>query len=129
MEIRTDARQVIGLAASFGGMGRALPQEVRDSVKKAGQNVKNDTQKATSNHPRWKHLAASVNYDLRGTGTSSSVTVGYDKRGQGNFGHLVEYGGDNFPPRPALLPAFESEAQRFPEFMASIAADVARRAL
>lgn len=129
MTSTSDFSQVHRLAASFSDMGKRLPREVRDSVKKAGQNVKNDAQKATSNHVRWKHIAGSINYDLLGSATASSVVIGYDKGGQGNFGRMVEYGSSNNAPHPALIPAFESEAQRFPEFMASIAADVARRAL
>ena len=129
MTSTSDFSQVVTLASAFTEMGRRLPREVRDSVKKAGQNVKNDTQRAVSNHIRWKHVASSVNYDFGGTGSSSFVEIGYDKRGQGNFGHILEYGSSKKAPHPALIPAFESEAQRFPEFMAQIAAEVSRKAL
>lgn len=126
-----DFTHVIKLAESFSEMGKDLPREVRDSVKKAGQNVKNDTQKAVSTHPRWRILAKSINYDFEGTRFASSVTVGYDKGTghQGNFGRMAEFGSSKNAPHPALIPAFESEAERFPEFMAAIAVDVARKAL
>lgn len=129
MGIQADAAQVHTLAASFGKMGKELPREVRDSVKRAGQNVKNDTVRAVSNHPRWRNVASSVNYDFEGNANSSSVEIGYDKRGQGNFGHFFEYGHARYAPSPALFPAFESEAARFPEFMAKIAAEVSKKAL
>lgn len=125
----TDVSQVISLAASFAEMGQALPREVRDSVKKAAQNVKDDARKGVSTHIRWKHLAGSINYDIEGGGSSSSAVIGYDKGGQGNFGHFAEYGTANYAPHPALFPAFESEAERFPEWMSKIAADVSKKAL
>lgn len=129
MEPRADFREVVTLAHDFGSLGGKLPQEIRQSVKRAGQNVKTDAQKRIGTPFRLRGVAPSINYEVHDTATSSSVVIGYDASGQGNMGHWFEYGTDKFAPRPALFPAFEAESQRFPEFMASIAEKVIREAL
>lgn len=111
-----DLTQMHDLAHDIGQIpGRVVPQ-VRAVVKRAAQNVKDDTRRSVSTHPSWKRLAGSVNYDMHGL----SAVIGYDKGGQGSLGHIAEFGTATKAPHPALMPAARKELPNFAREMGKI---------
>lgn len=112
--IEIDLSEVERLSARVTVAALALVPGVREVVKRGALNVKNDTRKAISTHPTWKSLAATVNYDLRGSNAVvASAVVGYDDEGQGELAGIAEFGSSRHAPHPALMPAAKAEAPRF----------------
>lgn len=105
----TDFSQVRLLAADIGKIPGRLFDETRAVVKKAGQNVKDDTRDRISDHPTWKRLGHAVTYDMHGL----AVEVGYEDRGQGELAGIAEFGSARKAPHPALIPAAAAEEPRF----------------
>lgn len=117
MTFFTDVSQVQAFAADLGRVeGRIVP-EVAKVVKRAGQNVKDETRARVSSHPSWKRLASSVNYDVSGL----EVEVGYDDRGQGELAGIYEFGSSRRAPHPTLIPVAQAEEERFVEALAKVA--------
>lgn len=117
MTFLTDVSQVQAFAADLGRVEGRLVPEVTKVVKKAGQNVKDDTRERVSSHPSWKRLAPTINYDMHGL----EVEVGYDDRGQGELAGIYEFGSSRRSPHPTLFPAAEAETPRFVEELARVA--------
>ena len=97
------------LSVSIGRASKALIEQERKVVAKAALNIKNQTRENISDHPTWKRLAHTVNYDLVGL----SAIVGYDDVGQGELAGIAEFGSVRHAPHPALLPAARDELPRF----------------
>ena len=103
---------VSGLTRLSGDLGRASAKTVtatRAVVAKGALNVKNDTRKNISQHPSWKRLASTVNYEVVGL----SAEVGYEDRGQGELAGIYEFGSSRRGPHPTLYPAADRETPRF----------------
>lgn len=116
-----DVSQVRDLAADLGKVpGRTVPL-AREVVKKALQNVKDETRASVSSHPSWKRIAHTVNYDTYGL----EGEVGYDDQGQGELAGIYEFGSSRRGAHPTLIPAAQSEADRF----ATALADAAMKAI
>ena len=112
----TDFSEVRTLASDIGKIPGRLVAETRAVVKKAGQNVKDDTRERISDHPTWKRLEDTVTYDMHGL----AVEVGYEDRGQGELAVIAEFGSDLKAPHPALIPATAAEEPRFLKELARV---------
>lgn len=97
------------LAADLGRIEHRLVPEVRGVVKRAAQNVKDNTRERISDHPTWRRLASTVTYDMHGL----AAEVGYEDRGQGELAGIAEFGSARKAPHPALIPASAAEEPRF----------------
>lgn len=114
----TDFSEVRALAADIGKIPGRLFSETRDAVKRAGQNIKDDTRSRLSSHPSWKRLGHTVSYDMYGL----AVEVGYEDRGQGELAGIAEFGSARKAPRPALIPASAAEEPRFMKALGDVKA-------
>ena len=97
------------LSASLGRASAAMVVAERAVVATALFNIKKDARSNISDHPTWKRLAYTINYDQAGL----TGVVGYDDRGQGELASIAEYGSARHAPHPALMPAARDEAPRF----------------
>lgn len=104
-----DFSEVETLASSLGRASAAAITAAHGVVAKGALNIKNDTRKNISDHPSWKRLASTVNYEQVGL----AATVGYDDRGQGELAGIYEFGSAHHQPHPTLIPAAKAEAPKF----------------
>ena len=125
MSATFDTSNVEKLSASLASASSRLPALARAVVTKGALNVKNEARDNVSDHPTWKRLAHTINYDLQGNAFYSQATVGYDDEGQGELAGIAEFGSARHAPHPALIPAFRNESPRFEKAMGDIAAKVA----
>lgn len=124
MSATFDASEVERLSASLTTSTNRLPKEVRASVFKGALNVKNATRDAVSDHPTWKRLAHTVNFDMEGNAFYAQATIGYDDEGQGELAGIAEFGSARKPAHPALMPAFREESPRFEKAMSDLVAKI-----
>lgn len=122
MSAAFDFSEVERLSTSIETAGKALPKLARAAVAKGALNIKTDARKRVSGDPSWKHLAASINFDMSGNAAFSSAEVGYDDVGQGELAGIAEFGSARHAPHPALIPAATDEVPRFEKAMTEIAA-------
>jgi hypothetical protein len=124
-----DASELQALSASIASASKNLPREARAVVSKGALNVKNDARERVSDHPSWKRLANTINYDLTGNAFFSAAEIGYDDVGQGELAGIAEFGSARKAPHPALMPAFAAEGPKFTKALADVGAKVLRDAL
>lgn len=124
-----DVSELRSLSRGIESATTRLPGEARAVVAKGALNVKNDTRERVSDHPTWRRLASTVNYDLTGNAFHSAATIGYDDEGQGELAGIAEFGSVKHAPHPALMPAFKAESPRFEKALADLGAKVLGDAL
>lgn len=124
-----DTTELKTLSVGLGRASGAIVTEARAVIAKGALNIKNETREAISDHPTWKRLASTVNYDMGGNAFFSAATIGYDDVGQGELAGIAEFGSVRHDPHPALMPAFAHEAPRFEKAMGNLAAKVIEDAL
>lgn len=107
------------LSLDLGRISATAVPHMRRVLKKAGQNIKTDTQANMSKHPSWSHLSRSVSYDFVGLSGAAglSLEVGYNHVGQGKLAGIYEFGSARRSPNPTLMPAFEREVPRLEKAM------------
>ena len=120
-----DTSELQSLSASLGRASGAAATAAHAVIAKGALNIKNDTRKNVSDHPTWKRLAQTVNYEQVGL----SAVVGYDDVGQGELAGIYEFGSVKRAPHPTLVPAFEREMPRFEKAMGDLAAKAIEAAL
>jgi hypothetical protein len=120
-----DFSEVEALSANIGRASARMVKEARGVVAKGALNIKEDTRKNVSDHPTWKRLEHTVNFDVVGL----SAEVGYDDVGQGELAGIYEFGSARRSPNPTLYPAAEREAPRFEKAMLDAAAKMVEDAL
>lgn len=113
------------LSAGLGRASSGLVREAHAVIAKGALNIKEDTRKTVSDHPTWKRIAQSVNYEQVGL----SADVGYDDVGQGELAGIYEFGSARRAPHPTLYPAAERELPRFEQAMLDAAARLVEDAL
>ena len=111
--IEVDTSELDALSASLAAVPAAAISAARAVVAKGALNIKNDTRKNISTNPRWKRLAPSVNYTMKGNAFYAEATVGYDDVGQGELAGVYEFGTATRAPHPTLYPAVERELPLF----------------
>lgn len=115
-----DMREVDRLVVNLGRVSAQVVAAAAGVVAKGALNIKNDTRKNVSDHPSWKRLASTVNYELTGL----SATVGYDDQGQGELAGIYEFGSATRAPHPTLYPAAAREVPNFAKALGAVAAKV-----
>lgn len=120
-----DFSEVERLASNIGRASAAAITAAHGVIAKGALNIKTETRKNVSDHPSWKRLAATVNYEQVGL----AATVGYDDRGQGELAGIYEFGSANHAPHPTLIPAAKAEAPRFEAAMLAAVAKAAEASL
>lgn len=115
-----DMREVDRLVVNLGRVSAQVVTAAAGVVAKGALNIKNDTRKNVSDHPSWKRLASTVNYDIKGL----SATVGYDDKGQGELAGIYEFGSATRAPHPTLYPAAAREVPGFQKALGEVAAKV-----
>lgn len=120
-----DFSEVARLSASLGRASSGLIAEAHAVIAKGALNIKTDTRENVSDHPSWRRIAQSVNFEQVGL----SAEVGYDDVGQGELAGIYELGSARHAPHPTLYPAAEREAPRFERAMLDAAAKLVEDAL
>lgn len=98
-----------GLASEFQSIAAESDREVGKVVKKGALEIKKKA-RSTAIPGGGRHApgaGAQINFDMIG---ATEAEVGYDKRGQGNLGAILEYGSIHNPPHNDLGRALEAEA-------------------
>lgn len=127
--IEIDTRELKALALSIAAVEGRLPAAARAVVSKAALNIKNDTRKNVSDHPSWKRLASTVNYNLAGNAFHSEAVVGYEDQGQGELAGIYEFGSAHRAPHPTLFPAAARELPRFEKALGDVAGKITEATL
>lgn len=107
--MRIDTSDADRLAEDFGRIPGKLIPEVVTLLAKTGLETKNETRKRVSSHKRWRRIAGSVNYHMKGL----AVEVGYDDIGQGELAGIYEFGSARRAPHPTLGPVSIVQAKLF----------------
>jgi hypothetical protein len=95
----------------------------RAVVAKGALNIKTDSRRRISGHPRLRALPAAITYDSHETGSTIWAEIGPDKnKRQGALGNIPEFGTPKNAPMPYMLPAGEAERPRFEKAMEDLAA-------
>lgn len=115
-----DTRELEALAVNIGRASGAVIAAAHGVIAKGALNIKTDTRATLSDHPSWKRLAHTVNYEQVGL----SAVVGYDDQGQGELAGIYEFGSATRDPHPTLFPAADREAPRFEAALAAVAVKV-----
>jgi hypothetical protein len=115
--LEVDTRELDLLSVNIGrataaGIAAAVPVVTKGLV-----NIKKDTRENISDHPSWKRLAQTVNYEQRGL----QGEVGYEDVGQGELAGIHDFGSATRAPNPTLYPAADREAPRFAAGLAAAA--------
>ena len=108
-DVSADFHEVTLLAVNIGRASAAAITAAQAVVAKGALNIKEDTRKNVSDHPTWKRLASTVNYEQAGL----SAVVGYDDQGQGELAGIYEFGSATRAPHPTLYPAAARELPNF----------------
>jgi hypothetical protein len=116
--LEIDTRELELLAVNIGRATAAGITAARGVVAKGALNIKKDTRENISDHPSWKRLAHTVNYEQVGL----SAVVGYDDQGQGELAGIYEFGSASRAPHPTLFPAAARELPRFEAALAVVTA-------
>jgi hypothetical protein len=114
--IDADFSQVSILAVNIGRATAAGITAAQGVVAKGALNIKQDTRKNISDHPSWKRLEQTVNYEQVGL----SAVVGYDDQGQGELAGIYEFGSASRAPHPTLFPAAARELPKFEQAMSEV---------
>ena len=120
-----DFSEVTKLSANIGRASSSMVKAAHGVIAKGALNIKTDTRENVSNHPAWKRLEQTVNYEQVGL----SAEVGYDDVGQGELAGIYEFGSARRSPHPTLYPAAERELPRFEKAMLDAAAKLVEDAL
>ena len=123
--IDADFRELERLAVNIGRASAATITAAHGVVAKGALNIKTDTRADISDHPSWKRLAQTVNYEQVGL----SAVIGYDDQGQGELAGIYEFGSATRDPHPTLYPAAAREAPRFEAALAAVAVKVTEATL
>ena len=93
-----------------------LESEASKVVKKGALEIKKAAQRSAKGaggaHAKSAWLA--IQFDMT---TQDEAEIGYNKRGQGKLGNLLEYGSVNNPPHDDLGQALESEGPTVEKFL------------
>ena len=112
-----DDRELRELSASIGRAPAALITGAVAVIAKGSNNIKKDARSRVSDHPTWKRLEQTINYEQVGL----SSEIGYEDRGQGELAGIAEFGSAKHDPHPALIPAFREESPKFEQAMSAAA--------
>lgn len=115
-----DMREVDRLVVNMGRVSARVVAAAAGVVAKGALNIKQETRENVSDHPSWKRLAGTVNYDVKGL----SAVVGYDDQGQGELAGIYEFGSATHAPHPTLYPAAAKESPLFEKALGEVAAKV-----
>lgn len=113
-----DDSELRALSQRIGRASTLMIAEAAKVVGKGALNIKNETRANMSDHPSWKRLGNTVNYELVGL----TAEVGYEDRGQGELAGIYEFGSARHAPHPTLIPAAKAEAPRYAKAMTAAAA-------
>ena len=113
------------LSASLGRASGKLIDEAHKVIAKGSLNIKNEAREKVSDHPSWRRIAQTINYEQVGL----SSVIGYDDIGQGELAGIAEFGSARHAPHPALMPAARAEAPRFEKAIGDAAAKALRDSL
>jgi hypothetical protein len=115
-----DTSEVHALAARF----RAAPPKAMAAIvpvaNKAGVNMKRDMKRAASGHSHLPGLSRAVSYDVESSPAEVKVTVGFDKRGQGNLANIAAFGSVNNAPVMDIMVPLASEVPNFMRWAAKV---------
>ena len=128
-DIEVDFSEVERLSRSIASIDGRLIPAARAVVAKGALNIKNDTRANVSDHPTWKRIAQSVNYEMAGNAYFAEAVVGYDDEGQGELAGIYEFGSAVRAPHPTLYPAAGREAPRFAASLAEVVGKTVEDAL
>lgn len=111
-------------AAELTAIAGRVASEVRDVVDDAGKSVRNASRRnaQAANPVHARGVDKFINYDVEAAGTTIRAEIGYDKRGLGNLGAILEYanGGAQNSPQRNLGRAMDVEEPLFQRRLADI---------
>lgn len=134
-DFKVDSSELDQLAADLGQVPENIGPFINSAVQFTSVRVKKAAAKSVSHSPRWKSIAASIDYEVstfQGFGASVIKSeIGYNKgKGSGARGNIREFGapGQNTPPSNDLLNALEANQADFEKGLNKAAADAERKA-
>lgn len=117
----TDTSQLRQWATDLGEAAEDVVPEIRKVVEKGLLNIKNGARRRISGHPSAPYYPASIDYDIRQSGTSVEGEVGPNKnRRQGALGNLLEFGSVNNAPIPHMAPATDAELPKLEKHLGDV---------
>ncbi len=117
-----DDREVRALAADFSAAAEDATPEVAKAVGRGALNIKRDSARRISGHPRFRALPSAITYDTWFSMRGPSAEIGPDhSRRQGELGHIPEYGTPTSAPMPYMGPAGDAERPRFERALEDVA--------
>ncbi|MGW5556855.1 hypothetical protein ACWER9_06485 [Micromonospora sp. NPDC003944] len=101
------------------------PKETRAVVQRGALNIKRDAQGRVQGLAHAPAYPYAISYDTKETPAVFTAEIGPDKtKRQGALGNLIEFGSENNPPRPHMIPSGEAERPRFEKAMEDLAARI-----
>ncbi|MDY5159567.1 hypothetical protein [Actinotignum urinale] len=101
------------LAGDINGRRHSVVRDISQVVKKGAVNIKRDARAKIQAQTRGKYTSqypSTIDFDMV---DDLSAEIGPRARGQGNLGHLFEYGSPMSGSMPHLNPALDEEIPRF----------------
>lgn len=122
MGIAFDAHEVTVFADAMTKSSVVAVKDTEAAVFKGAMNIKRDSARRISGHPRWRRLPYAIDFDTYRSlrGPAAEIGPNHDKP-QGELGHIPEYGGLYSPPIPYMAPAGDAEEPRFAKAMEDLA--------
>lgn len=123
-----DVSELDELAADLTRAGVTAGVRALGVARRSGEAVRdNARQFAPGAHGgRARHYPESITFDVTVEPGAVVAEIGPEKRGQGNFGHLFEYGIESrsIPPQAHLGPAIDREAPNFAAALEALGGEI-----
>lgn len=99
--------------------------DARKLVQVEARSMKDDWRQAVTGARNLRGLPSAITYDTQDTPAGATAEVGYEKRGQGSLGNIVEFGGSRHGPiRPAGERVLRAGADRLEKYLSDLGADL-----
>ncbi|MFD2757102.1 hypothetical protein [Gulosibacter faecalis] len=109
--IEFDHSEVQKLRANLSAVGPRVAVNARKAVEVTARRVKDSARDRTRGMKYLGGVPAAIDYDMLGSLDGIRAEVGFNKRGQGKLGNIIEYGSRYFPARGQLTAAlYDNEA-------------------
>lgn len=101
------------------GAGQWVGLQAGKLVGRSGDRVRDEARRLAP-RTRLPHYANKITAETRHVGHVVEAEIGPEKGGQGNLGHILEYGTAKSPPHAHLGPALDREAPDFVAYLAKL---------
>jgi len=113
VKIDFDFSEVMALSARLESTPDKIAPKVMSAIKFTSGEVKKDARNLTSGMYRLHRVPSTIDYDIITSADGVESEIGFNKRGQGNMGHWIEYGSRHFGARGPLTQALYQNREDF----------------